>query len=181
MADQTFPKCVCVCVCVCVNERTWAIWDTAGNISRGNAGAVEGHRLELGHALDAALSSWRWDPGRHFPPPRENNLAWHLAPNDGLTLERRRLRAGGGQASLPQSSGLVTPQTQEGGIIWQLEKNKIKIRKKGGFVPCFLLSPGPGRHFSVPYGHESWGQKQQRYVWKCSSHSKRRGSILLIV
>ena len=48
---------VCVCVCVCGNERAWAMWDTAGNINRGSAGAVEGHRLELGHALDAVLSS----------------------------------------------------------------------------------------------------------------------------
>lgn len=49
---------VCVCVCgVCVNEQKWAIWDTAGNINRGDAGIAEGHRLELGHALDAVLSS----------------------------------------------------------------------------------------------------------------------------
>ena len=168
MADQTSPK--CVCVCVCVNERTWAIWDTAGNISRGNAGTVEGHKLELGHALDAVLSSWRWDPGRHFPPPRENNLAWHLAPNDGLTLERRKVRAGGGQASLPESSGLVTPQTQEDGVVRQLDKKK-KIRKKGGFVPCFPLSP-------VGTNPED---RRNRDTHEVQLTFKRKGSILLIV
>ena len=42
---------------ICGTEQKWTIWDTAGNINRGNAGIVEGQRLELGHALDAVLSS----------------------------------------------------------------------------------------------------------------------------
>lgn len=47
----------CACVRVCASEQKWAIWDTAGNINRDSAGIVEGHRLELGHALDAVFSS----------------------------------------------------------------------------------------------------------------------------
>ena len=132
--------CVCVCECVCVNERTWAIWDTAGNISRGNVGTVEGHELELGHALDAVLSSWRWDPGRHFPPPRENNLAWHLAPNDGLTLERRKLKSWR-RPGFPPLALRACHSTDTGRGRCTAAGKKKKIRKRGGFVPCFPLSP----------------------------------------
>lgn len=60
MADQSLLNIVCVClrtVSARVNEQKWAIWDIAGNNNIGNAGIVEGHRLELGHALDAVLGS----------------------------------------------------------------------------------------------------------------------------
>lgn len=53
----TKPFLKCVCMHACVSEQKWAIWDTAGNINRDNAGIVEGYRLELGHALDAVFST----------------------------------------------------------------------------------------------------------------------------